>query len=576
MSYKTNAEIKEASGMTEKELEKLYNEAYKAVYWTAISLLKNKEDAEDVVQDTFITAFQSYDSLEDKSKALAWVKKICANKCLNILTRTKTFYAEDEFFENEAVDDDFLPASIADSKEKRRIIMDIINRCLSDAHRITIILFYFDEMTVNEIAARLSIPQGTVLSRLNNAKRKIKKEVEAYEKRTNDKLFGMSIPFLTLLFEKEAEDIPFKPIPASLSKISASKTAKAAAKKAVQKGGAKKLAATAAEKGGKLIVIKKIVIAVAAVAVVGSGVAVAVHHFVSNANTGNMEREITAQSGEDEIVTNITTEDTDATDATTDVTDSKPAANVVTQCGIELSIPGGDIAKIHYRDYNKNDYDCGYEYYDADGRLVFEEHILVDGKFSQIFSYEYDDQGRVVKEIKWGVKNVVPDTTTVYEYGANGPVKTEVYNINNELTSSLIYEYDGQNRVAKETKFRAGNSTADYSYEYEYADDGSYTRWFHYQDEDDRNGTYEKYTADGLMTETYRPGDGTANMKSEQTIWEYDSNGNVVSCVNNMGDALNYTIAYEYDAQGRRISNTQYNAGGDMSYEYTYEFTPAD
>ena len=37
--------------MTNQELEKLYNEAYKAVYWTAFSILKNEEDAEDVVQD---------------------------------------------------------------------------------------------------------------------------------------------------------------------------------------------------------------------------------------------------------------------------------------------------------------------------------------------------------------------------------------------------------------------------------------------------------------------------------------------------------------------------------------------
>lgn len=73
--------------MTEKELEQLYNEAYKAVYWTAISILKNKEDAEDVVQDTFITAYESYDTLQDKTKAVPWIKKIAANKCINIVTR---------------------------------------------------------------------------------------------------------------------------------------------------------------------------------------------------------------------------------------------------------------------------------------------------------------------------------------------------------------------------------------------------------------------------------------------------------------------------------------------------------
>lgn len=40
--------------MTEKELEKIYNEAYKPVYWTAMQFLKNESDAEDIVQDSFI------------------------------------------------------------------------------------------------------------------------------------------------------------------------------------------------------------------------------------------------------------------------------------------------------------------------------------------------------------------------------------------------------------------------------------------------------------------------------------------------------------------------------------------
>ena len=46
--------------MTNKEFEKIYNDAYKAVYWTAWQLLKNEADAEDVVQDTFVSFIESY------------------------------------------------------------------------------------------------------------------------------------------------------------------------------------------------------------------------------------------------------------------------------------------------------------------------------------------------------------------------------------------------------------------------------------------------------------------------------------------------------------------------------------
>ena len=86
--------------MTDKELEKIYNEAYRAVYWTAMSLLKNEADAEDIVQDTFVTLIESYDTLNDKDKVIPWLKKIAANKCLNRLTRLKTDTVEDEFFDD--------------------------------------------------------------------------------------------------------------------------------------------------------------------------------------------------------------------------------------------------------------------------------------------------------------------------------------------------------------------------------------------------------------------------------------------------------------------------------------------
>lgn len=67
--------------------------------------------------------------------------------------------------------------------------------CLDDVRR-TLILFYFDEMSTKEIAEALGIPQGTVLWRLNFAKKKIKKEVEKYEDDNNTKLFAMALPFL--------------------------------------------------------------------------------------------------------------------------------------------------------------------------------------------------------------------------------------------------------------------------------------------------------------------------------------------------------------------------------------------
>ena len=248
--------------MTDKELEKIYNEAYRAVYWTAFALLKNKADAEDVVQDTFVTLIESYDSLKDKDKVQPWLKKIAANKCLDRIKLAKTDNMDDEFFDSqEAVPEDFLPDSIVESEEARAIVMSIIDETLSQEVRTTLILYYFDEMTTREIADALGIPQGTVLWRLNFAKKKIKKEVEKYEKDNKTKLFSMALPFLSKLFIKEAEQVPFKAMPASLINLSASA-------KVPVKGAGTNSAIQAAKKGTGIMINKFVIGGIAAAGLV--------------------------------------------------------------------------------------------------------------------------------------------------------------------------------------------------------------------------------------------------------------------------------------------------------------------
>ena len=265
--------------MTPKECERIYNEAYRAVYWTAMSLLKNEADAEDVTQETFVTLIESYDTLQDKTKVVPWLKKICANRCLNLLSRTKTVAEEQEFFENaETVSEDFLPESIVESAEKRKIIMDIIEKALSEDVRRTIILFYFDEMSTQEIAEAMGVPQGTILWRLNSARKKIKKEVEKYEKETDTKLYSVALPFLALLFMKEADMVPLPSMPASLVELSASKAAQA---------GAVKTVITETIKKGTGIAMKKILLIFACVTMFGIAAAGGIFLLNRDEESGN-------------------------------------------------------------------------------------------------------------------------------------------------------------------------------------------------------------------------------------------------------------------------------------------------
>ena len=91
-------------------------------------LLKNEADAEDVVQDTFVALIESYESIKDKTKVTSWLKKTAANKCLDRIKLAKTDNMDNEFFDSvEAIPEDFLPDSIIESEESRRIVMDILN-----------------------------------------------------------------------------------------------------------------------------------------------------------------------------------------------------------------------------------------------------------------------------------------------------------------------------------------------------------------------------------------------------------------------------------------------------------------
>lgn len=294
--------------MDNKELEKIYNDTYRSVYWTAMSLLKNEEDAQDIVQETYVTLIDSYDTLKDKEKVAAWLKKIAANKCLDRLRRTKTVNAEDEFFENvEAQPEDFLPDSILESAEKRRIIMGIIDNALSEDIKRTLVLYYYDEMTTKEIATLLGIPQGTVLWRLNFAKKKIKKEVEKYEEENNDKLYAMApVPFLTKLFTKEAEQVPLKPIAASLLGLSASADVPAKA--------AAKAASSAAAKGFLGLTLNKIIIAVVALILAITAAVVVIPKIINDT---------------EEITDETTVAETEKTEAdATDASDTDTSADI--------------------------------------------------------------------------------------------------------------------------------------------------------------------------------------------------------------------------------------------------------
>lgn len=189
----------------------LYKLARTQVYFTCLGILKNASDAEDIMQETFFTAVVKLPTLSDKNSFQAWVNRIAVNKCKNYLVKKKPELYNDisEETENELTDDEItLPDEYIDDEVKRKIIMDIIMDKTSELQRQAVIMYYYDEMSIAEIAAEMDCPEGTVKSRLSAARKIIEKEILSYELINQDRLHTvLPIPFLTQLLRAEAESI---------------------------------------------------------------------------------------------------------------------------------------------------------------------------------------------------------------------------------------------------------------------------------------------------------------------------------------------------------------------------------
>ena len=193
-----------------KSFEKLYKLTEREVWFTCISFLKNETTAQDIMQETYITAFLKIQSLEKSSQIRSWLNRIAVNKCKNYLKGKGEIQLEDEIFENQAIVDEriSIPEEYISDKAKREIILSIMQEVLSDVQYQTVIMHYFNEMTVDEIAEVFECSRGTVLSRLNYSRAKMKTAIEDYEKKSGDKLHGVVVvPFFTTIFKEEAKSL---------------------------------------------------------------------------------------------------------------------------------------------------------------------------------------------------------------------------------------------------------------------------------------------------------------------------------------------------------------------------------
>lgn len=246
----------------------LYEETGRTVYFSCLKLLGDPQLAEDITQETYLTALQKLGTLAQPENFPAWVNRIGINLCKMHFRNNSAPEDNSEEIIEEIPDEGLIPEEYVSNDAKRKIIMDIIDTVLTEEQRRSVILYYFDMLTVPEIAEVMNCTTGTVTSRLSAARKKIKEAVLIYEENNNDRLHAaVPVFILSKLLNKEASNTV-------LPKLTVF-TGSASAANAVPDS----VTSTKTISGGKVMfstVKAKVIAGVCAAAVVGGGITTAV------------------------------------------------------------------------------------------------------------------------------------------------------------------------------------------------------------------------------------------------------------------------------------------------------------
>lgn len=246
----------------------LYEETGRTVYFSCLKLLGDPQLAEDITQETYLTALQKLGTLAQPENFPAWVNRIGINLCKMHFRNNAAPEDNSEEIIEEIPDEGLIPEEYVSNDAKRKIIMDIIDTVLTEEQRRSVILYYFDMLTVPEISEVMNCTTGTVTSRLSAARKKIKEAVLIYEENNNDRLHAaVPVFILSKLLNKEASNTV-------LPKLTVF-TGSASAANAVPDS----VTSTKTISGGKIMfstVKAKVIAGVCAAAVVGGGITAAV------------------------------------------------------------------------------------------------------------------------------------------------------------------------------------------------------------------------------------------------------------------------------------------------------------
>ena len=158
-------------GPDSEDFERLMRESYRLVYQVAYSVLGNAADAEEVAQDTFLTAYRKFDSLRDGNKFRPWVARASWRLALNHRRGARRAMGRDGAWVATQAPCE-TPESQALEREFEVRLREQVE-LLPSKLKAVVLLTGVEEMDIRTVAGILGIPEGTVRSRLHLARRQL-------------------------------------------------------------------------------------------------------------------------------------------------------------------------------------------------------------------------------------------------------------------------------------------------------------------------------------------------------------------------------------------------------------------
>ena len=272
--------VRAAQGGDQTAFGKLYRATRDRAYFVALTITKNEDDALDILQEAYLKAWQNLSSLENPEQFNAWFRAITGNTAKNYLRKQSPLLFAPMNEDDgggpldwlEEKDDEYLPGRSMDTAETRKLIMGIVEK-LPEDQRLCVLMHYYEDLPIAEIAVALELPLGTIKSRLWYARQSIGDGVRRLERTNGIKFYSFAPMPLVIWVLRHLKAPAVRHLPRAILGGGATAGGAAVAGGAAAGG---TVAGTAASGSGILaaITLPKIIAAVAVLGIAASGAAV--------------------------------------------------------------------------------------------------------------------------------------------------------------------------------------------------------------------------------------------------------------------------------------------------------------